>query len=158
MNTKIDKNKADKLIAKGDKLATKGKFKRALKKYKKAKNYDPERADLYDKLVDAHDKATKEWKAKDVADSVGWVMEKQEKENPAIKHLHERLSPEWTQVLEKIRVLIMCDNEDEESKIIEEITAFGEDAVYPLIYTILQIKKSSMKDSKEDSCQREKEE
>lgn len=149
MQKKTNKKKAEKLIARGDKLAKKGKFGRALKKYKKARKFDPERADLYDRLVNTHEKSTEEWKLQDVAESVGWVMEKQELENPAIKLLHRRLSPEWNQIIEKISTLIMCEAEDQECKIIEEIQSFGTEAVYPLIYIILQIKKGATEKKKE---------
>lgn len=154
---KINKQKADKLIAKGDRLKAKGKFEKALKKYKKAKKYDPERADLYDRLIEAHDKSTKEWCEEDVAESVGYVMDKQEIENPSIKLLHERLTPEWTKVTEKIGRLIISDNEAEESEIIQEIQAFGPSAVYPLIYTLLQIKKGAG-ETKGEICGEEKKE
>lgn len=142
---KINKKKADKLLAKGDKLAEKGKFDKALKKYKKAHEYDPENKIIYDRLVKTHDEATEEWEAEDIVESVGWVMQKQELENPEIKMIHAQLTPEWKEIMEKIATLIQCDNEEAENKLIEEIRNFGSDAVYPLIHTILQIKRGASK-------------
>lgn len=147
MKTK-DKKNADAHIKKGDKFSKAGKFKKALAEYKKAKDLDPNSAKLYDKLVKTHEKATKEWDAEDIVESVGWVMEKQELENPEIKITHAKLSPEWNLVTEKIQKLICSGTEAEEFKTIEEISAFGDKAIYPLVDAILQIKKGLIGKSK----------
>lgn len=137
------KKKSERLVGEGDSLAKKGKFKQALKKYRQAKECDPERADIYDRLISAHDKSTKNWTEEDVAESVGYAMKKQEVENPGIKYLHERLTPEWNEIAEKIAHLISCENEEEEIKLIGEIKSYETAAIYPLIYTLLQIKKGA---------------
>jgi len=146
-----NKEKADKLIKKGDTLLAKGKHKRALKKFKKAKELDPERSDIYDRLVNAHEKATTEWSEEDVALSVSWTMEKQEAVNPSMKLIHERLTPEWSEIMTKIGELIVTDQEDDEDRIIQEIQGYGEQAIHPLIHTILQIKKGAGDSEKDDS-------
>ena len=138
--TRKNSNKASRLIAKGDKLIEKGKFKRALKKFKKALKFDPDRAELYDRLVNAHEQATEDWAEKDVAESVLWVMKKQEIENPAIKMTHAKLEPEWKEIAQKIKLLLVCDNKEDEGKIIEMIVSYGTDSIYPLIDTIIQIR------------------
>ena len=140
---KVNKKKALKLLAKGDRLLTKGKSKRALKKFKKAHAFDPDNKEIYDRLVSSHDQATEDWEIEDVVESVSWVMEKQELENPALKMVHAQLSPEWNEITEKIVSLIQCEDESTEANIIEEIKAFGEEAIYPLIFTLLQIKKGA---------------
>lgn len=147
-NNKKDKDAA-KLISEGDEYMAKKKYTKALKRYKKAKELAPERTDLYDKLIKAHDLAVKEedWHEDDVADSVGWTMEKQELENPALKLLHERLTPEWNNISAKISALITSESEDDEIRIVEEIRAYGHDAIYPLIFTLLQIKKGATQKS-----------
>lgn len=151
-----NKKRAAKLLSEGDKLLKKSRFKEALKKYKKARKYDPERPDIYDRLIRAHDKSTGKWSEKDVVESVGWLMEKQEIENPSLKLLHAKLSPEWKSVADKIETLITCDNEDDEYRIIEEIRAFNAAAIYPLIYTILQIKKGLF-GKKDEECHQKNE-
>lgn len=143
---KINKKKAAKLLAKGDKLLEKGKFKRALKKFKKARKYDPDNKEIYDRLVQSHNEATKDWQLEDVVESVGWVMEKQELENPAMKMVHAQLKPEFAQVTEKIAALIKASDENEEGRLIEEIKSFEGDAVYPLISILLQIKRGAKED------------
>jgi len=150
-----DKKKVEKLIAHGDSLLKKGRFKDALKEYKKARKLDPKRQDIYDRLVEAHDKSTNEWKPEDVVESVGYIMEKQELTNPAIKLLHQRLTPEWRGVIDKISELLMCDDEKKECTLIEEIQSFGKEAVYPLIYVLLQIKRGAGESGKEgkESCE-----
>lgn len=155
-----DNEKAEKLISQGDSLFKKGKFKDALKKYKKAQVLNPKRQDIYDRLVETHEKSTGEWKPEDVVESVGYVMEKQEVMNPAIKFLHQRLTPEWRAVIDKASELLMCAGEDKEYSLIEEIQSFGRDAVYPLIYVLLQIKKSASSAEKGDdkSCETEEKE
>jgi vacuolar-type H+-ATPase subunit I/STV1 len=140
---KINKEKAARLLAKGDKLATKGKNRRALKKFKKAHKFDPNNKDILDRLVKSHDDATKDWEIEDMVESVSWVMEKQELDNPSMKMLHAQLTPEGKAVSEKIVALFQSESEEDENKIAEEIKSFGTDAIYPLISTILQIKKGA---------------
>jgi len=136
-----DKERAERLIVKGDKLLAKGRPKRALEKFKKAKELDPSRADIYDRLVKAHDRATTEWNEEDVAMSVSWTMEKQAASDPAMNLVHERLTPEWTEIMNKIGELIQAEQETDEKRIIQEIKGYGEKAVHPLIYALLQIKR-----------------
>lgn len=138
-----NKKKADGLITKGDELKKNGMFKQALKKYKNAQELDPERVEIYDKLIATHEEATKEWSEQDMAESVGWVMQKQELRNPAVKLLHERLSPQFDAVSKKITDLILSPTEEDEYRIIEDIKGFGTDAIYPLIFTLLQIKRDA---------------
>lgn len=146
---KTNKVKVGRLIEKGDELLKKGKFKKALEKFKKALDLDPDRPELYDRLIDAHDKADIEWDEKDVADSVGWVMKRQELTNPSIKITHARLTPEWQEVTDKIKLLIAASSEGDEQKLIEAIRSHETDAIYPLIDTILQIKKGFLSSLKE---------
>lgn len=127
------------LVAKGDEYMRKGKPKKALKKYMDAKVLSPDNADIYDRLIKAHEASTKEWDIEDFAKSVSWLMTKQEIEHPKIKMLHERMTPEWKDITDHIAKLITASEEDEES-LISKICAYGEKAVMPLIEFILYLK------------------
>lgn len=148
---KTNKKKAEDLIKKGDALKNKGAYKKALQKYKKALDFGPDRADLYDRLVAAHEKATEEWEIKDVVDSLSWVMEKQELENPSLKLLHEQLTPEGALVTQKIHQLLLTEDETEEARLTNEIRAFGTAAISPLLFILLELKKGAKKQKENPS-------
>jgi|GEM_PF-3489447 len=136
------KKEAENLIKKGDRLFEKGRYKDAHTKYKEASQLCPEMPDVYDKLSAAHEKIVKDWGIGEMVESVGYAMAKQEAESPSIRFLHRRLSPEWNTIMNKINELILCEGEEAEFKIVEEIETFGTAAIYPLIHILLEIKKT----------------
>lgn len=82
----------------------------------------------------------KEWEMGDFVESVDEVMQKQEKENPDIKHLHARLSPEWKIVSEKISQFLSATDEAQISSLREEIIAHGDIATRVLLDFLMSIK------------------
>ncbi|MBI5300383.1 MAG: hypothetical protein HY877_08875 [Deltaproteobacteria bacterium] len=82
----------------------------------------------------------KDWEMKDFVASVDEVMQKQEKENPAIKQVHARLSPEWNRVSEKIGRLLTLTDEAALERLREEIVAEGEMGTRVLVDLLLTIK------------------
>lgn len=90
-------------------------------------------------------KKKKDWEMKDFVKSVDAVMQRQEKENPAIKQVHARLSPEWKRVSEKIGRLLTLSHEEEMEKLREEIVENGEIASRVLIDFLLAIKNQTQK-------------
>ncbi|MBU4484248.1 hypothetical protein KKA47_02375 [bacterium] len=140
---KQNPDKAKKLEAKGDNLFNKGKHKRALKKYKKALKYNSECSSLYEKLIQAQDQVGGEWGKEEFSESLDWLMKKQEIENPNLKQVHERLTPEWELVSDLIIKLINVKNMEDQDKLIRKIRDFGEAAVQPLIDFILSMKNTS---------------
>jgi len=85
-------------------------------------------------------KNKKDWEMKDFVASVDEVMQKQEKENPAIKQVHARLSPEWNRVSEKIGRLLTLSDEATLEILREEIVAEGEIGTRVLVDLLLTIK------------------
>lgn len=102
--TKTPKEKADRLIQKGDRLLAKGKTEKALKKYRKALSLDPENQILYEKLVNTKQQDPKEWKLDDFVESMEWVLQGQQLQNPELKKLYEELK-EATETKMKIIAL-----------------------------------------------------
>ncbi len=139
---KLNPEKAATLEAKGDKLLAKGKPKRALKKFKKALEIDPDRISIYDKLTKARDMLPDDWKMEDFVESVDWVMKKQEVEEPTIKQVHARLSPEWDEA-KKLVWNIMIADEDRAKILIEELVEMGEIGTRAAINTILEFKQAT---------------
>ncbi len=135
------KSKFQSHVDKGDKHASKNKFDKALKEYKKAKDLDPENKEIYSKLVDTHKKATIEWNETDFTESLEWTMKLQELENPKMKRLHAQMTPEWKRINGLIRLLLETKEEAEETDFVEKISAYGKEAVYPLVEFILQFKR-----------------
>lgn len=138
---KLNPKKSAKLEAKGDKLLSKGKYKRAIKKYKKALKYNDENAALYEKLITTKDQISGDWDKKEFSESLDWLMKKQEIENPRLKHVHDRLAPEWEEVSKLIAELLDA-RPDDEDKIISKIRDYRETAVQPLIDFLLSLKES----------------
>ncbi|PIU57061.1 MAG: hypothetical protein COS89_05270 [Deltaproteobacteria bacterium CG07_land_8_20_14_0_80_38_7] len=121
-----DKKKAEQLELAGDELALKNKFEKALKKYKKALEKTPDNTSLYNKLISTKDKIEKNWGMDDFVESVSWAMEKQEIEDPAIKQLHIKLSPNWDKATKLALKIITIDDKDKDfSKLIEEYILLG---------------------------------
>jgi len=121
-----DKKKAEQLEHAGDELALKNKFEKALKKYKKALEKTPDNTSLYNKLISTKDKIEKNWGMDDFVESVSWAMEKQEIEDPAIKQLHIKLSPNWDKATKLALKIITIDDKDKDfSKLIEEYILLG---------------------------------
>lgn len=142
---KPDPKKADKLEAKGDKLFAKGKYKKALEKFKKALEYDPDRTNLYDKLMQAHDQTSKEWEVGDFIDSVEWAMKKQEGENPAIKKVYAKLAPEWDEAKSLLLQIISASDENEIELFTKKLCSFGELGTRAAIDMLLDIKNAAGK-------------
>lgn len=92
-------------------------------------------------------KRQKKWELKDFVESVDEVMQKQEKENPAMRQVHARLSPEWKRVSEKIGRLLSLNDEDEISRLREEIVGEGEIATRVLIDFLFAIKNQAKQQS-----------
>jgi tetratricopeptide (TPR) repeat protein len=136
------------LEAKGDKLFSKGKFERAIKKYKKAIDLDPSRKGVYDKLVEARDALECDWDVKDFVESVDWVMKKQEQENPSIRGVHEKLSPEWEKARRIAINVLECDDEGKTLEIVEELVAMGGVGTRAAISILLDFKKAATKDAR----------
>ena len=80
---------------------------------------------------------------KEFVASVDAVMQKQEKENPAIKQVHARLSPEWNRVSLKIGQLLSLTDDAAIELLREEIIAEGEITSRILMDLLLTIKKQS---------------
>lgn len=84
-------------------------------------------------------KKKKEFGLKEFVRSVDRTMQKQAKENPAIKQVHARLSPEWQEVSQKMATLLTLKEEEKVEKLREEIVAHGEIATRVLIDLLLSI-------------------
>ncbi len=125
MVSKSKTTKVQKLEAAGDALAAKGDYKKALKKYRQAVKDEPDRPGLYDKLIEAHEKAKPSWEKKDFVESLSWTMKKQEIEEPAIKQVHAKLTPEWKKAVD-VAVKLMNAPEGDEAKLTEELVSMGE--------------------------------
>lgn len=138
--TKRAATKAERLERDGDRLLAKGKATAALKKYRAVEMRVPDRAAIYAKLIAAHAMATREWGPEDLAESLAWEMRRQEVEHPEIRPIHERLSPEWQTITERIHRLVGTEDETVIRQLTEEIAGFGARAVRPLLDMLVTLK------------------
>lgn len=137
--------KAKKHEEKGDKLIAKKKAALALKEYRKAHELDPNLEGIYDKLVAAKDMLGHEWNMEDFAESVSWVMKKQEKDNPLIKQVHAQLAPEWKKAIQLAMNILAAEDENKTGKLIEELVLMGDIATRALLGMLLDFKKAAIK-------------
>ncbi len=135
--------KAERHVRKADALLEKGKLEKALKHYRKALAADPDHPDIYDKLLAVQDKLPGDWEMADFAESMSWVMDKQEREHPPIRQIHARLSPEWKQAAEQITRIMIIEDDAARGALIEELVAMGEIATRAAIGLMLDFKKAS---------------
>lgn len=85
-------------------------------------------------------KKEKDFGMEEFVESVDEVMQKQEKQNPAIKQVHARLSPEWKRVSEKLGRFLAAPDEAVLHSLREEIVNEGEIATRVLLDFIEAIK------------------
>lgn len=137
--------KVDSLIKKGDRLFSKGNFRKAFAKYRKAIGIDPKRTIVYDKLMEAKDKMPGPWEKEDFAESVGWAMKKQEEENPSLRELHMKLSPEWEKARELALKIFHAGSKEDERIFIEELVSMGEAGTRVAISMLVEIKRRAQK-------------
>ncbi len=137
---KTDPKKALKFESKGDKLVGKKKFREALKEYEKSESLNPERVEIYDKLISTHSLFEHEWREEDFSNSMSWTMRRQELQNPQIRLVHQTFSVEYREIQKLLQVLMTAADPDTENRLIERILGFGEQANLPMLHLILQVK------------------
>jgi tetratricopeptide (TPR) repeat protein len=145
---KRNPQKALKLEAKGEALMAKGSIKRALKKFRKAIEYDPERESIYDKLVKAKDMLPVNWDLEDFIESLDWTMKKQERENPCLRQVHARLSPEWEKARELVIMIVATADPQKRSKLIEDLVLTGEAGLRAAIDLLVEINEAASQTTK----------
>jgi tetratricopeptide (TPR) repeat protein len=135
-----------KLLNKADKYFSQNKFKKALSYYQQANELDPDNKEIYDKMIKSHLEIKDTWTDTDFSNSLTWTMKMQELNNPSLKIVHAKMSPEWIEDSRLIRHLLLTQDASEETRIIQDILALGEKAVYPLLDLILTLKNSQKPD------------
>lgn len=144
--------KVTKLVSEGDSFAAKEKYDKAYAKYHEAHELEPDYEGLFDKLLSAHEKSIKEenWEMKDFAEHIEIIMHKQEHDNPAIKQVHAKLTPEWKQANSLILKILETDDDNSAGPFIEELVEKGETATRALIDILRSIKKGAPEEKEED--------
>ena len=143
MGKRPNPKKAAKHEAKGDDLLAKGKLEKALKQYRKALEYDPDRTSIYDKLVETRDQIPGEWAVEDFAESVSWVMQKQERQHPPLRQVHAQFTPEWEEATELAMKILAAPDKETRDKLIEKLVAMGEIATRATIGLLLGFKEAA---------------
>lgn len=136
----LDPKKALKHESKGDKLAAKGKFRQAIEEYQKSEMLNPDRAEIYEKLVETLNQFEHEWSEQDFSNSMTWTMRRQEILNPGMKLVHETFSVEYIEVQKLIQRLMLALGPDVENRLVDEILSYGERANLPMLHFLLSLK------------------
>jgi tetratricopeptide (TPR) repeat protein len=142
---KQNPKKAVRLEKKGDLLLIKGKHEKALKKFRKALEFDASRVDLHDKITRALEGIGKPWKLADFIESVGLAMQQQESENPELKHLHAKLSPEFENARHIVFQIISSKDRAESEILTIKLCELGEIGTRAAVDAIYEIKLAAEK-------------
>lgn len=126
---------------KGDQLVRKGKLRQALEKYEISEKLDPNRAEIYQKLIDTLNQMDVSWTEADFNRSMNWTLREQELKNPELKQIYEKFSAEYQAVQKLIRQLMLAPPGDAENQLIQAIIEYGEKAHLPLLDFLLSLKK-----------------
>ena len=135
-----DPKKAQKHESKGDKLAAKGKFRQAIDEYQKSETLNPDRAEIYEKLVETLNRFEHEWNEQDFSNSMTWTMRHQEILHPEMKLVHQTFSVEYKEVQKLLQRLMLALGPEMESKLVAEILSYGEKANLPMLHFLLSLK------------------
>ena len=133
-------NKARRLEQKGDKLFGRDQFEKALEYYRKSAKFDPDRAEIYQKLATALEKTEKEWTQEDFEESMSWTMRQQELEHPDIKWVHQKFTIEYQAVQKLLQQLMLLQNPEEEQDLITQILLYEEKAALPILDFLVAMK------------------
>lgn len=87
------------------------------------------------------DSPKRAWTEKDFVTSLDKVMKEQETANPPLKRLHAQLDPKFREILNLINQLLLS-NETDETVWIEKIVSYKTKALYPLIESLLALKRT----------------
>jgi tetratricopeptide (TPR) repeat protein len=140
-------SKARKLEQRGDQLFQKDKFEKALHQYRESAKFDPDRPEIYQKLATTLEKTGREWTQEDFEESMGWTMRQQELENPDIKWVHQKFTPEYQAVQKLVQQLMLLENPEAEQPIISQILSFEDKAALPVLDFLLAMKNLAHRDA-----------
>lgn len=76
----------------------------------------------------------------DLVEEITGVMEDQENQDPNLKQVHARLSPEWGKISHKVAQWLMCNDDGKRDRLREEIIGEGEIAIRVLTDLLLSLK------------------
>lgn len=138
--------KAQALEKKGDRLFAKEKFSKAFQTYEKSWEWDSERPSIYPKLIESFEKLDREWTQEDFELTLSWTMRQQELENPEIKHVHEKFTPEYQEVQKLIQQFLVSPTDVESQALREKILANHELATSALLDFLQRIKENIQQD------------
>lgn len=96
-------------------------------------------------------KPDKSWTQQDFVDCLDKVMKEQEAEDPKFKRVHAQFEPEWQEITRLIKMLLTAQDEKTENQLVEQIASYKETAIYPLVETLLILKKIGKKDPLKES-------
>lgn len=142
---KSPQEKARWLEKKGDLCFAKGKFHKAYHFYHEAVELDETLTPLYDKLIALLKEQQEDWQEEHFAHSLFWEMRKKEIQDPTFKRIHARSEPESQAITKLVKKMLEAPSQEEETKCIEEVAAYGPQALYPLLDFILAFKEAGKK-------------
>lgn len=120
-------------------------YRQAYEAYKKALFYNESKTHIYEQLLKTMDHFKEAWSETDFVENIYWTMQQKEILDPTFKRIHAQSEPEYPHIKALIHKLIKASNSEIETQVVEDIVAYGENALYPLIDHILHIKEISQK-------------
>ncbi|GEM_PF-5726201 len=128
----------------GDALLAAGDAVGALQKFREAAESGCTDPTLFEKLIATHQAVTTEWTQEDLALSLSWEMRRQELCSPGARAARERLAPEWQEVTERLRRVLVATDQEIIAQLCEDIAAYESKAVRPLLDFLLLLKTATL--------------
>lgn len=128
-------------IQKAKQLIEKNQFAKATVQLEKVFKFNPDQSNALSLIIELLNKYSVHWKQEEFTLSMECSMQLQEIANPAIKSVHATFSVEYQSVLKLAERLFLASNEALEKQLCQEITKYGNQALFPLINFILSLKR-----------------
>lgn len=132
----------------GDQSLAKNHHKKALNYYQKALALHDQRAELYQKLIKCLDEKKESWDEQDFTNSVMWEMKYQELVNPIMKRIHARQHETFQTITHDLQKIMTEQDPAQETQLVEKVISYGDEALYPLVDFLIQIKETVFKNKK----------
>ena len=138
--SEINPDKAFALELKGDQSLNKKQNSKAQDFYLEALKFNPDRIELYDKLIALQESSQAQWQADDFTLHVTLTMRRQEILNPMFKRINARALPEFEEIKSILLEILRTHDTEKETELVEKIIEYGDLALYPLLDFIISLK------------------
>ncbi len=138
---KSPEQQIDAAMQKAKQYFQKKQFAKATAQLEKVFKMGQEQSETLSLIIELLNKYSEHWEQEEFTLSMECSMQLQEIENPNLKSVHATFSVEYQNVFKLAERLFLASNETLERQLSQEITKYGNHAIFPLINFILSLKR-----------------